>query len=69
MHAIKVGNNSSKTYALLIPKNEWIRLNKMLTKKDDDRATVEMMKQLRDERQATSKAITESWETTILVRT
>ncbi|CAH1725223.1 unnamed protein product [Aphis gossypii] len=66
MHAINVGDNSSKTHALLIPKNEWIRLNKILTKKDDDRAMVEMMKRLRDERQATSKAITESWETTVL---
>jgi hypothetical protein len=69
MQAINVGDKNSKTHALLIPKNEWIRLKKILTKKDDDRAAVEMIKRLRDERQATSKAIAKSWDTTVLVRT
>jgi len=67
MQAINVVENNQKTHALLIPKNEWTRLKKMLTKKDDDRATIEMIKQLKDERHATSKAISESWDTTILV--
>lgn len=69
MQAINVVENNQRTHALLIPKNEWIRLKKILTKKDDDIATVEMIKRLKDERQATSKAISESWDTTVLVPT
>ncbi|CAI6375139.1 unnamed protein product [Macrosiphum euphorbiae] len=66
MQAIDVVNNNLRTHALLIPKDEWIRLKKILTKKDDDIATIEMKKRLKDERQATSKAISESWDTTVL---
>ncbi|XP_022168579.1 trichohyalin [Myzus persicae] len=66
MHAINVVENNQKTHALLIPKNEWTRLKKILTKKDDDRAAIEMIKRLKDERHATSKAISESWDTTVL---
>lgn len=67
MQAINVEENNTKTHALLIPKNELIRLKKILTKKDDDRAAVEMSKRLRDERLATSKAIAKTWDTTVLV--
>ncbi|XP_026822616.1 vicilin-like seed storage protein At2g18540 [Rhopalosiphum maidis] len=66
MQAINMGDKQSRTHALLIPKNEWVRLKKILTKKDDDKAAVEMIKRLRDERQATSKAIAKSWDTTVL---
>ncbi|CAI6377045.1 unnamed protein product [Macrosiphum euphorbiae] len=66
MQAIDVVNNNQRTQALLIPKVEWIRLKKILTKKDDDIATIEMIKRLKDERQATSKAIKESWDATVL---
>lgn len=69
MQTINVVNNNQRTYALLIPKDEWIRIKKILTKKDDDIATIEMTKRLKDERQATSKAISESWDTTVLVPT
>jgi len=67
MQAINVVDNHQRTHALLIPKDEWIRLKKILTKKDDDIATIEMIKRLKDERQAKSKAISESWDTTVLV--
>jgi len=67
MQSINVVNNNQKTRALLIPKNEWTRLTKILTKKDEDKAAIELRKQLNDERQATSKAISESWATTVLV--
>ena len=69
MQAIDVVNNNQRTQALLIPKVKWIRLKKILTKKDDDIATIEMIKRLKDERQATSKAIKESWDATVLVPT
>ncbi|XP_025195475.1 LOW QUALITY PROTEIN: coiled-coil domain-containing protein 173-like [Melanaphis sacchari] len=58
-------NNNSRKHALLIPNNEWTRLKKVLTKKDDERATVELTKRLREERKATSNAITESWDATV----
>jgi len=67
MQPIKVVKNDQKTRALLIPKNEWTRLNKILTKKDEDKAAVEMRKQLKIERIATSKAMSESWATTVVV--
>lgn len=67
MQSINVVNNNKKTHALLIPKNEWTRLKKILTKKDEDKAAIEMRKQLKDERHATSKAMSESWATTVLV--
>ncbi|XP_003240302.1 DNA ligase 1 [Acyrthosiphon pisum] len=66
MKAISVVDINQRTHALLIPKDEWIRLKKILNKKYDDIATIEMMKRLKDERQATSKAISESWDTTVL---
>ena len=69
MQAISVVDNNQRTRALLIPKDEWTRLKKILNKKDDDIATIEMMKRLKDERQATSKAISESWDTNVLVPT
>lgn len=52
---------------LVVPSNEWRRLKKILTKKDDDKATVDEIKRLKDERQAASKAITETWTTTTVV--
>jgi len=67
MQSINVLNNNQKTHALLIPKSEWTRLNKILTKKDEDKAAIEMKKKLKDERHATSKAMSDLWTTTVQV--
>lgn len=68
MQVIQIENNNcTKTRALLVPTFEWIRLKKILTKKYDTEAEIEKTKQLMDERQAASKEIAKSWDTTTLV--
>ncbi|VVC37830.1 Hypothetical protein CINCED_3A011903 [Cinara cedri] len=51
----------TNTNALILPKDQWKRINKTLTKKDDNRAALEEIKRLNDERMAKSKAIAETW--------
>lgn len=68
MQVIQVKNSDcTKTRALLVPKSEWIRLNKILTKNDDAKAVVEETKRIMEERRAASKEIAKSWDTTTLV--
>lgn len=67
MQFVYMKTNNTRDRALLMSTGEWKRLNKMLTKKDDDRAAEEEIKRSKDERQAVSKAMAESWDTTTLV--
>lgn len=68
MQVVQLKNNDNAKYnALLVPKNEWERLNKILTKNDDDRAAVEKAKRLKDERSALSKAMAETWGNSMLL--
>jgi len=60
-------NDDTKHNVLLVPKNEWKRLNKILTKKDDDRTAVEMEKRFKNERSAMSKAMAETWGNSMLL--
>lgn len=66
MYVIRT-KNETNNHALVVPTNEWRRLNKIITEKDDNIATVNEIKRLKNERQAASKAITESWPTTTVV--
>lgn len=52
----------TNTKKLLISKDQWERINKSLTKKDDNRAALEKIKRSKDEQIAKSKAIVESWD-------
>lgn len=68
MYVISTENNKIKNRAaLVIPTKEWSRLTYMITKKNDDMIIENKIKKLKNERQAVSKAITESWATTIVV--
>lgn len=49
-----VPGKDNKGGALLVSKNEWKRLQKLINKKDDDRSAVDE----KDERRALSKAMT-----------
>jgi len=70
MQVVRLKNGGTKRYgrALLVPNKEWKRLQKILTKKDDDRTAEEEVKRLRDEQQAISKAVAESFDNTTLVK-
>lgn len=59
MESVKDPNTN--TNKLVIPKDQWNRLNKALTKKYDDNAALEEIKRLKDEQKAKSKAIAETW--------
>jgi len=60
-------NNNTKIHALVVPTDEWKRLQKILTKNDDEKAAIEEIKRLKKERQTASKTIAESFDNTTLV--
>lgn len=62
-----VHGKDAKSCALIVSKNEWGRLQQLITKKNDDKAIIEEIKRLKDERRAMSKAMAETWATTTLV--
>lgn len=68
MQFVYVETKNTKDRALLMSTGEWKRLNKILTKKDDEKAAEEEIKRSRYERQTVSKAMAESWNTTTLVK-
>lgn len=68
MQVVQVKNSDdTKCNALVVPKNEWNRLNKILTKNDDDRAAVEKTKRVKEERSALSKMMAETWGNSMLL--
>jgi len=54
-------NEDTKQNVLLVSKNEWKRLNRILTKKDDDKTEMEMAKRFKNERCAMFKSMAGTW--------
>lgn len=67
MEIFYVGQRNPSNRALLISKEEWNRLGKILTKKIDDEESIEASTRLKEMRRETSKKMVDGWDNTELV--